>query len=357
MADSAEERKHQPSFWKRREARRSGKVATSRDLSSSVGFLAATGALVGVGSAILARLGHEITNGIARIGQGSRHDITGEDLTTLLLGGGLLIAITVGPIACAAAGSGVLTTLVQTSFHFSVKRLELHWDRLSPSNGLKKLAPKQAGIETLKSLLTGAVLAYLTWRLSRTIVTESMHFIGSEPITAMTMGWQELIRLLWQCGFALLVIGAIDHGVQRWLYTESLKMTLQEVKDENKAQEGKPEIKARIAKIRRDLFRKRMMQAVPTATVVITNPTHFAVALEYNRAKSAAPIVVAKGADLVAAKIREIARSHSVPIIENPPLARALFKECELGDTIPGPLFNAVAEVLAYLIRIKQLVL
>jgi flagellar biosynthesis protein FlhB len=100
-----------------------------------------------------------------------------------------------------------------------------------------------------------------------------------------------------------------------------------------------------------------MMKAVPKATVIITNPTHFAVALEYNRDKNPAPVVVAKGADLVATKIREIGRAHSVPIIENPPLARALFKECELGDTIPGPLFNAVAEVLAYLIRIKQLVL
>ena len=100
-----------------------------------------------------------------------------------------------------------------------------------------------------------------------------------------------------------------------------------------------------------------MLKSVPTATVIITNPTHFAVALEYNRAKNPAPIVVAKGADLMAAKIREIARDHSVPIMENPPLARALFKECEIGDTIPGPLFGAVAEVLAYLIRIKQLVL
>jgi flagellar biosynthesis protein FlhB len=156
---------------------------------------------------------------------------------------------------------------------------------------------------------------------------------------------------------ALLVIGGADIGLQKWRHTESLKMTLQEVKDEQKALEGKPEVKAKIASIRRAMFRKRMMKAVPTATVVITNPTHFAIALEYNREKNPAPVVVAKGADLVAAKIREIARSHSVPIIENPALARALFAECELGDTIPGPLFNAVAEVLAYLIRIKQLVL
>ena len=134
-------------------------------------------------------------------------------------------------------------------------------------------------------------------------------------------------------------------------------MTKQELKDEARSGEGNPEIKARVRRIQREMFRKRMLQAVPRATVVLTNPTHFAVALEYKRDKTAAPVVIAKGADLIAAKIREIARDHSVPIIENPPLTRALFKECEVGDVIPGQLFGAVAEVLAYLIRIKQLVL
>ena len=131
----------------------------------------------------------------------------------------------------------------------------------------------------------------------------------------------------------------------------------QEVRDEAKQNETNPEVRARIRRIQRDMVRRRMLQAVPTATVIVTNPTHFAVALQYKREKNAAPIVVAKGQDLMAAKIREIARDHTVPIIENPPLARALFKECEVGDVIPGPLFGAVAEILAYLIRIKQLVL
>jgi flagellar biosynthetic protein FlhB len=156
---------------------------------------------------------------------------------------------------------------------------------------------------------------------------------------------------------ALLAVGAADYGIQRWRVTKSLKMSHQEVREEHKQEEVRPEVKAKIRRAQRDMMRGRMLKAVPQATVVLTNPTHFAVALEYDRSKSPAPIVVAKGADLVAAKIREIARQHSVPIIENPPLTRALFKECEIGDTIPGPLFGAVAEVLAYLIRIKQLVL
>ncbi len=155
----------------------------------------------------------------------------------------------------------------------------------------------------------------------------------------------------------LLVLGAADYGIQKWRYIDQLKMTDEELKEDHKQQESNPEIKARIRKIRRELFRSRMMKAVPNATVVLTNPTHYAVALEYKREKNIAPVVVAKGQDLVAAKIREVARHHSVPIIENPSLTRALYKECEIGDTIPGPLFGAVAEVLAYLVRIKQLVL
>jgi flagellar biosynthetic protein FlhB len=165
------------------------------------------------------------------------------------------------------------------------------------------------------------------------------------------------VRLLWRAGFALLAIGGLDFGIQKWRLTRSLKMTKQELKDEARSGEGNPEIKARVRRIQREMFRKRMLQAVPRATVVLTNPTHFAVALEYKRDKAAAPVVIAKGADLIAAKIREVAREHSIPIVENPPLTRALYKECEVGEVIPGQLFGAVAEVLAYLIRIKQLVL
>jgi flagellar biosynthetic protein FlhB len=132
-------------------------------------------------------------------------------------------------------------------------------------------------------------------------------------------------------------------------------MTKQEVRDDHRLLEGNPEIKGRVRRVQRDMFRRRMLHATARATVVITNPTHYAVALEYRREKSVAPVVVAKGRDLLALRIREIAREHGVPIVENPPLARALHGSVEIGDMIPAELFGAVAEVLAYLIRIKQL--
>jgi flagellar biosynthetic protein FlhB len=177
------------------------------------------------------------------------------------------------------------------------------------------------------------------------------------PVGAAGAGWENVARLLWQTGFALLVLGVGDYMVQRWRLTTSIKMSVQEVRDEGRAQEGSPETKQRARRVQRDMSRRQMLRDTAHATVVITNPTHYAVALEYRREKNPAPVVIAKGRDLMAQRIRDIARKNAVPIIENPPLARALHAGTEVGDTIPSELFGAVAEVLGYLIRIKQLML
>jgi len=163
--------------------------------------------------------------------------------------------------------------------------------------------------------------------------------------------------MCWKAAILLLVLGGADYGYQYFRFMRTNRMTKQEVKDETRNSEGNPEIKGRIRSMQRSLFRRRMMAAVPTATVVITNPTHYAMALEYRRGEMPAPRVVAKGKNLIARRIKAIAREHGVPIIENKPLAQALYKGANVGDLIPGALFDAVAEVLAYLIRLKQLVL
>jgi flagellar biosynthetic protein FlhB len=168
--------------------------------------------------------------------------------------------------------------------------------------------------------------------------------------------WEHTVLFLKRAAITLIALAAGDFGLQKWRTGQSLKMTKQEVKDDMKMSEGNPEIKARVRRVQREMIRKRMLAAVPKATVVVTNPTHFAVALRYQRGQ-AAPEVVAKGADALALKIRTIAREHGVPIIENPPLARAIYKQVEVGEFIPGDLFEAVAEMLAYMIRLKQLVL
>jgi len=155
----------------------------------------------------------------------------------------------------------------------------------------------------------------------------------------------------------MVAVAGADYALQRWRLMKSLKMTKQEVKDDLKMTEGNPEIKARVRRIQMTMARKRMLAAVPKATVVVTNPTHYAVALEYRRSEMSAPRVLAKGRGLLAQRIKEIAREHGVPTVENVPLAQSLYKTVEVGDFIPAALFEAVAEVLAYLIRLKQLAL
>jgi flagellar biosynthetic protein FlhB len=357
MADEVGEKTEKPSAKRLKDARERGQVAVSKDVSMALGSLAATGVLVGAGSFLLHRLTATLTDGLAHFGDAPLREMKGEDLVPLVMSGGALVALTAGPVAIAAAASGVFGAVLQSGFNVSTSPLTPDLNRLNPANGFKKLAPSRAGIDTLKAIVTASILSVLAWRVGNTLAIDAGRLTWASPIASANRAWSDALRLLWQAGFALLAIGSVDFGLQKWRLHKSLKMTKQEVKDEARSGEGNPEIKARVRRIQREMFRKRMLQAVPRATVVLTNPTHFAVALEYKRDKNAAPVVIAKGADLIAAKIREIARDHSVPIIENPPLTRALFKECEIGDVIPGPLFGAVAEVLAYLIRIKQLVL
>jgi flagellar biosynthetic protein FlhB len=278
-------------------------------------------------------------------------------MTSLVLTSGALIGFLVGPIAIAASVMSVAASAAQGGLRLSATPLQLNWNRLNPATGLSRLVPSKSGVDTLKTVAAVAALLAIAWPAGRSLAVDAMRFPWMSPIGSAGYGWSRLVRLLWQAGFALLAIGAADYGVQFWRFYSELKMTKQEVRDEGKSSEGSPEVKGRARRIQRDMQRKRMLAATATATVVVTNPTHYAVALEYRREKSPAPIVVAKGRDLVAQRIRAIARENGVPIIENPPLARALHAGAEVGDTIPAALFGAVAEVLAYLIRIKQLML
>src|SRR5262245_35116954 len=357
MAEQIGEKTEKPSAKRLKDARERGQVAVSRDVSMALGSLASTGVLVAAGSFFLQRLAATVTDTLSHFGDAPLREMKGEDLVPLVMSGGTLVALTAGPIALAAAATGVLSSVLQSGFNFSTSPLTPNFSRLSPVNGFKKLAPSRAGLDTVKAILTASILSVLAWRVGNTLAIDAARLTWASPSASANRAWGDAIRLLWQAGSALLAIGGLDFGLQKWRLHQSWKMTKQELKDEARLGEGSPEIKARVRRIQREMFRKRMLQAVPRATVVLTNPTHFAVALEYKRDKTAAPVVIAKGADLIAAKIREVARDHSVPIVENPPLTRALYKECEVGDVIPGQLFGAVAEVLAYLIRIKQLVL
>jgi flagellar biosynthetic protein FlhB len=355
MGDSTGDKTEKPTFRKYKEAHDSGKVARSRDLSVAIAALAVTIALTRLGPALVAQLSSGLGNGLTRLGNTPTATITTVELSALVLSNGWVLLLAVGPLLVVGGVAGLFGNVVQSQVVLAP--LKLNFGALNPVQGLKKLAPKQSGVDLIKTLLAVTALTVLSLQIIRELLVAAPQLSWLSPADAAKYGWGRLERLLWQSGFAMLVVAAGDFGVQKWRFYSSLKMTKQEVREEGKSVETNPEVKARVKKIQREMSRSRMLKAVKSATVVVTNPTHYAVALEYHRDKGGAPLVVAKGKDLMAARIRKIAREAGVPIIENVSLAQALYGGAEVGDSIPGPLFGAVAEVLAYLVRIKQLML
>lgn len=357
MAEETGEKTEQPTGKRLRDARDRGQVARSRDLGVAISSVALTLALGSFGPGIVGAMATRMIAGIKRIGDRPLDTISPAELTSAVVGDGLMVARTVGPLIGIATLVGVLGMIGQSGFVFTTEPLKLNWEKLSPASGLARLKPSQSGVELLKSILSATALSYIAWRVIEALLTDGGLVARMAPADAARYGWESIRRLLWQGALTSLAIGVADFLVQRWRTNNSLMMSKQEVRDEAKATEGSPEIKARIRHVQREMIKRRMLKAVQTATVVITNPTHYAVALHYERATMTAPVVVAKGVDHMAVRIKEIARERGIPTVENVPLAQALYKSAEVGDAIPGPLFNAVAEVLAYLVRIRQLVL
>jgi flagellar biosynthetic protein FlhB len=346
-----------PTAKKLKDARKKGQIARSRDLAVAAATVAAVIALGRAGGHIVEGLAEELTKSLAHFGDHPLDNISATDLNGLVIKGLITLAVLVAPIAMATVVAGVGTQGLQGGWNFSPEALHFNFDRLNPANGIKRFAPMQSGMDTLKTMGAVIVISYLGYGAVKTALTDGPRLPWLTPFDAALVGWGHAESFLWKVaiGLALLAIG--DYALQHHRLKTSLRMTKQEVRDEGKQQDGSAETKGRVRRIQRDMARRRMISDVDRATVVITNPTHFAVALEYRRGEMAAPVVVAKGADFIAAQIRERARKNGIPLVENKPLAQTLFKTAEVGQAIPADLFAAVAEVLAQLIRLKQLVL
>lgn len=357
MAEETGEKTEQPSRKKLKDARKKGQIARSRDLALAAASVAATMALARLGGRLVSNLGDRLSRDLTHFGDAPLKLVTAGDLNALIVTHATMIAVLVGPIALATLVAGVGMHGFQGGWNFSAEGLKLNWSRLNPANNVKKLGLRTGGIDTLKIIVTVLVIAYLAWQAMRALLNDVLRLPWLSPMSAAQTASDHLQGLLWNVTWALLVLAAGDYALQRYRVMSQLKMTKQELRDEARESEGAAEVKGRVKRIQRDMARRRMLNDVPRATVVITNPTHFAVALEYRRERMAAPIVIAKGQDHIALRIRERARQHGIPIVENKPLAQTLFKTADVGDTIPGPLFAAVAEVLAQLIRLKQLAL
>jgi flagellar biosynthesis protein FlhB len=357
MSQDSQERTEHPSAKKLKDARKKGQVVRSRDLAVAAASAAATMALAGLGGRVLDGLAARMVADLSHLGDAPLRVVTAGDLNSLVLGAGGFIAILVGPIAVCTMVAGVLVHGLQGGWNFAPEALSLNWSRLSPASGVKRFGLMQSGADTLKTFVSVAVIGYFGWVATKTVIADGVRMPWMSPTGAAGVGWDHLERLLWQVAWALALLALGDYALQRYRLLSSLKMSKQELRDEAKSSDGSAEVKGRVRRIQREMSRRRMLRDVERATVVVTNPTHFAVALEYRRGTMAAPMVLAKGQDLIAKAIRDRARAHGVPIVENKPLAQALFKSAEVGEAIPAGLFAAVAEVLAQLIRLKQLVL
>lgn len=346
----AGERTEQATPRRREEARRKGQVASSRDVSTAVVLLgtAAAGSLLGAPA--FGMLAATTRQWLAGAGTLAVTETTMPVIVTRMAQEVLTFAVPFGLILLVlGAGAHIL----QTGWVWSTERLEWNPGRLDPIEGLKRMFSLRSTVEMAKAAVKIVVVgSVIYWTVKDEIPALPLMLQMEIGPALFRAGRLVLSVTLWAAG-ALVVLAIGDYAFQRWELGRTLRMSRQEVKQEQKETEGDPLIRSRIRSLQRQTARRRMMQEVPKADVVITNPTHLAVALRYDGLRMAAPVVVAKGAGIIAERIREVAAEHGVPIIENKPLAQSLHKLVEVGREIPSTLYQAVAEILALVLRAR----
>lgn len=335
---------------RREEARKKGQVARSQEINTAVVLLAISAFLGWAGKWALGHLA-DFTREI--IGGGLAAVEFSAGGLQAMQGQAVLCTLTIaGPVMGLALVLGVMGQLLQVGFHVTAESLTPQLARMNPVEGAKRIFSKRALMELLKACLKIGIVGYVAYLAVRNDIGKLPALLWMEPVQAAAFAMGLVGKMGIWIGLCMLVVAAIDYFYQRREYEDSIKMSIQDIKDELKQTEGDPHVRSAIRARQRQLAQSRMMQAVPSADVVITNPTHIAIALKYDANSMTAPIIVAKGAEFLAFRIREIAQEHSVPIVENPPLARALYDIGQVGREIPVELYQAVAEVLAYVYRL-----
>jgi len=334
------------------EARKRGQVARSPDIASAAIFLVAVFVLHSnmlrtvdlVSNTLHATLDHIHQQG----------GMNTYSVWWLFMQDGRALAPLGATLFGASVLIAILANVAQFGFLFTLQPITPSFGKLNPISGFQNLFSKQSVVSLLKQLLKLGAVGVIMY----SSIVPNLDFFAAvgqaTPAEMVNMTADLVYTVAWKFGMFLVVIGILDYLYQRWQLEESLKMSKNEIKDEMRQSEGNPEAKGALKRKQREFARRRMMNAVPRATVVVTNPTHFAIALEWDEEKMDAPVVTAKGADLVAKRIRDIAREHGVPIMENPPLARTLYEHVELDQAIPPNLYAAVAQVIAFVYKLKN---
>ena len=348
--ESFQEKTEQATPKRREEARRRGQVARSQELNSAVVLLAALTGIYLLGGILYRNLSGFTVQTLERC---CRLEITPSSLHAHMLTWGKIFFSAVGPIVLVVGTAALAVSLAQVGFMVNEEALTPKFNRLDPIAGAKRLVSKRSLVELAKGIFKILIIGYISYT---TIIPEMPRIVTLADV-GLWDSFQYIGYMVFKVGLktalVLLILAILDYLYQRWEFNQGIRMTKQEVKEEMKQTEGDPQVRMRIRSLQREAARKRMMEEVPEADVVITNPTHYAVAIKYDMEAMFAPKVVAKGQNLIAQKIKEDARSAGVPIVENKPLAQALFKAVEVGMEIPEDLYRAVAEVLAYVFRLK----
>lgn len=350
-SESGQDKTEDPTEKKKKDAREKGEIARSKELNTLAIMLAGSAALLIFGGA----LAQEMMDLMRMNFSLSREVIFDQrSMGTFLLHSGLIALLAIQPVMITLLLAALIGPISLGGWLFSAGTMAPKFSRMNPGAGLKRMFSSKAVVELLKALAKFFIILFVALAVLSADIDDLLR-IAHEPLdmaiihSLQVVGWSSL----WMaCG--LIIIAAVDVPVQLWESAKKLKMTKQEVRDEHKDQEGRPEVKQRIRQLQRDMSQRRMMAAIPDADVVITNPTHYAVALKYDADKGGAPMLVAKGSDFLALKMREIAVANNVLLLESPALARSIYYSTELDQEIPGGLYLAVAQVLAYVYQIRQ---
>ncbi len=347
----ASERTEQPTPRRLAKAREKGQVPQSQELISAVTLIALLAVTAIFAPELLQWLTNQLKNGFS-----CQNSVFCDQQTFMnFMGEKIIDCMAVSSFAFAAIlGGSILSSIALSGLNFAPEALELKWSEINPASGIQKLINAKTAVNLLISILKLTFVSIIVWVYLRDKL---------ETLAGLRWGWSEqIIVMIAKVVFgasiriciALFIIGLADAFYQKWKYIDDLKMTKQEVKEDHKATEGSPQTKARIRRVQFSLATKRMLQEVPKANVVLVNPTHVAVAIRYEVEEMDSPVVVAKGADYIAEKIREKARAYGIPIIRRPELARTIYSTVDIGKVIPPALYVAVAEVLAMIYRLHR---
>ena len=346
---AGDDKTEEPTAKKRADAKKKGQVGRSTDMSAAfvllMGFLTLRIFWEYIYQKIYAYTAYVFSH--------LNQPVDTENIIRIFIGIIELLAQTALPIMMAIMFMGLAVNMYQVGLNFNTEAIGFKLDKLNPINGFGRIFSKRSLMELLKSLMKIAIIGFFLYDFLTDHLMEMPQFIYFDLPTSLAQIADIIFKMAFEVVGVIMIVGFIDYAYQKWQTTQDLKMSKQEVKDEAKQSEGDPQIKGKIKQKQRQMAMARMMQEVPKADVIVTNPTHFAVALKYDKSM-VAPLVVAKGQDLVARRIKELARENNVPIVENKPLARALYASVDVGGSVPAELYQAVAEVLAYVYRLRN---